>query len=72
MYYYLAYCILCVIVGMLGSRTQIGFWGFFFLSAVFTPFIGLMLVMVGQPRGVPKTTIQEKVVHVRYEEDKDG
>ncbi|CAM2008904.1 hypothetical protein [Acanthopleuribacter pedis] len=68
---FLAYAILCVIVGMLGNRTQIGFWGFFFLSFLFTPFVGLVLVMVGRPRGVPKTTIQNKVVHVHLEEEPD-
>lgn len=71
MYYYLAYLILCVIVGMLGSRTQIGFWGFFFLSFLFTPLIGFMIVILGQPRSVPKTTVRQKVVHVHFEEEHD-
>ena len=36
------YLALCVLAGVLGRNRRIGFWGFFFSSIIFTPFVDLM------------------------------
>jgi xanthine/uracil permease len=44
-----AYIILCVLVGYLGRNSRVGFWGVAVLSAVFTPVItGLVMMMLGE------------------------
>ena len=50
-----AYLILCVIAGLLGRNTKIGFWGFFFLSIVLTPLVSLALLIIASPRK-PRTS----------------
>jgi len=34
-----------VFIGVLGRNTRFGFWGNFFASLLFTPIIGLLLVV---------------------------
>ncbi len=41
------------IIGKLGTNRKFGFWGYFFCSIIFTPLIGLLLVLSSDPR--PKT-----------------
>jgi hypothetical protein len=41
-----AYLLLCVVTGLLARHTVIGFWGFFFLSILFTPLVGLAIIIV--------------------------
>ncbi len=38
------YILLSVIVAVLGNHRKFGFWGYFFASLLFTPFIGLIMV----------------------------
>ena len=42
---------LAVLLGTLGRHRTMGFWGYFFASLVFTPIIGLLLVLVSGKRG---------------------
>ena len=44
---YLAFCFLA---GILGRNRRIGFWGFFFSSIVFTPFVSLPFLYFAMPR----------------------
>jgi len=43
------YLILCGVAAFLGRRRRIGFWGFFFLSVLVTPFLTAMFVFVAAP-----------------------
>lgn len=45
------YVILSVIVAVLGRQKTIGFWGFFFFSMVFTPVVGLAILIIAKERG---------------------
>ena len=42
-------CFLSVLVGILGSRRNLGFGWAFLLSVVFTPLIGLICALVSDP-----------------------
>ncbi len=45
---FVAYFILCVLIGYLGRNSRIGFWGVTFLSIFFTPVLtGMVLAMLG-------------------------
>ncbi len=46
----LAYLVLCLVAGVLGRNRRIGFWGFFFSSIIFTPFISLLFLYFSTPR----------------------
>jgi hypothetical protein len=48
----LGYLALCVVAGAVGGRRRIGFWGFFFASVIFTPFISLLFLYFSTPRKV--------------------
>jgi hypothetical protein len=48
----LAYLALCLVAGVLGRNRRIGFWGFFFSSIIFTPFISLLFLYFSTPRKV--------------------
>lgn len=41
---------LCLLAGILGRNRRIGFWGFFFSSIVFTPFVSLPFLYFATPR----------------------
>ncbi len=34
------------IIGFMGAKRRLGFWGYFFASLLLTPLIGLLLVFV--------------------------
>lgn len=46
----LGYLILCTIVAILGRNKTIGFWGFFFFSAILTPIIGIAILIIAKDR----------------------
>lgn len=52
------YIVLCTVVGFLGRRRRIGFWGFVFLSVLLTPLITGLFIFFAAPvkrrRVVPK------------------
>jgi hypothetical protein len=50
MHLWLAYLVLCLIVGYLGRNRAIGFWGFFILSLLVTPLIMAIVLAVAAPR----------------------
>ena len=47
----LGYLVLCVIVGVLGRKKTIGFWGFFFFSIVLSPIVGFAILIIAKDRG---------------------
>lgn len=49
-------CFLSVLVGIYGSKREIGFGWTFLLSLIFTPFVGLICALISDPlpQGTPK------------------
>lgn len=49
-------CLLSVLVGILGSKRELGFGWTFLLSLIFTPFVGLICALISDPlpQGAPK------------------
>lgn len=41
---------LCFLAGIAGRHRRIGFWGFFFSSIMFTPFISFLYLYIAMPR----------------------
>lgn len=41
---------LSLVIGYLGRRKKLGFWGLFFASLILTPLIGLLLLVVSAER----------------------
>src|ERR1700747_2068899 len=50
---FLFYIAFCALIGWFGSRRPFGFWGHFFVSLIFTPFVGLLLVVASDPSRPP-------------------
>lgn len=44
------YLILCIVAAIAGRKRRIGFWGFFFCSILFTPFISMLFMFFATPR----------------------
>jgi uncharacterized membrane protein len=40
----LLYVLVSLFIGYLGKKRKMGFWGYFFGSLLFTPFIGIILL----------------------------
>jgi hypothetical protein len=38
-----------LLLGFLGRNKKLGFWGFFFASLLFTPVLGLLLLIIAGP-----------------------
>lgn len=41
----IAYVVASFIIGLLGIKRKLGFWGYFFGSLFLTPFVGIILVL---------------------------
>jgi len=54
-YLVVANIFLSLLIGLLGINRKLGFWGYFFGSLLFTPLIGLLLLLASDPRPKPKT-----------------
>lgn len=48
------YFIFSLFIGLSGYNRKMGFWGYFFSSLLFTPVIGLLLVLVSEKTGSGK------------------
>ncbi len=48
----IGYLGLCLVAGIVGRNRRIGFWGFFFSSIIFTPFVSLLFLYFAMPRKV--------------------
>jgi hypothetical protein len=45
----LLYLALCFIAASAGRNRRAGFWGYFFCSFIFTPFISLLFLFLASP-----------------------
>jgi hypothetical protein len=50
----LLWLFLSLVVALFGINRKFGFWGYFFASIILTPIIGLLLVLVSDPRKKPR------------------
>jgi hypothetical protein len=46
----LVYLVLCLVAAIVGRKRRIGFWGFFFSSIIFTPFVSLLFLYCAAPQ----------------------
>ncbi len=46
------YLIACYAIAVFGEYRKFGFWGYFFASILFTPIIGLLLVVASDKRKI--------------------
>jgi hypothetical protein len=53
----LLYFALCLLAGIAGRKRLIGFWGFFFASIIFTPFISLLFLFFAAPRKIRERSL---------------
>ena len=53
MMYLTLYIFLSIIIGFLGTNRKFGFWGYFFYSLLFTPFLGIIILLASSP-SVPR------------------
>jgi len=44
------YVLICWILGLLGCKKVMGFWGMFLLSLVLTPVVGLLLLVTAKKK----------------------
>lgn len=45
---------LSIVIGFLGRKRRFGFWGYFFLSMLLTPVVGLLALIAAIPRAEPR------------------
>lgn len=51
----------CALIGWFGSNRRFGFWGYFFLSFIFSPIVGLLLVIGSDKTKPPPPSQMHKV-----------
>jgi cell shape-determining protein MreC len=65
------YFVLSLIIGLLGRGRKMGFWGYFFCSLFFSPFIALLLVLASDKPKKDDEIPEESARHDDlYEENK--
>lgn len=47
------FVVLGIIIGFLGRKYRFGFWGYFFMSLLLTPIVGLLALIAAVPREDP-------------------
>ncbi len=46
----LIFVALSIVIGFLGRKRRFGFWGYFFLSMLLTPVVGLLTLIAAIPK----------------------
>ena len=54
MTYLILYVFLSIIIGLIGANRKFGFWGYFFYSLLFTPFLGVIILFASSKKVPPK------------------
>ena len=54
MSYMILYVFFSIIIGLLGTNRKFGFWGYFFYSLLFTPFLGVIILLASDKKAPPK------------------
>lgn len=50
----LIFVALSVVIGFFGRKRRFGFWGYFFLSLLLTPVVGLIALLSAIPKDEPR------------------
>jgi hypothetical protein len=50
----LIFVALSIIIAFLGRKRRFGFWGYFFLSMLLTPVVGLLTLIAAIPKAEPR------------------
>ncbi len=53
--FFIAYLVLCLAVGFLGRNTRVGLIGTSLIAFLFTPLLGLLVVLFAKNRQAPPT-----------------
>lgn len=48
------FVILATIIGFFGRKYRFGFWGYFFMSILLTPVVGLLALIAAMPKSPPR------------------
>ena len=55
----LIYFACCLLIALFGIRKRMGFWGHLFFSVIFSPIVGLILLLVSGKKRPPKEKRRE-------------
>jgi ABC-type multidrug transport system permease subunit len=55
LYFWGTYIMLCVVFGMIGKNTKLGFWWVFIISLFLTPAIGMVVLLTSKTKSNPVT-----------------
>lgn len=55
---YILYFAVSLAIAMIGANRKFGFWGYFFASLLFSPLIGVLLVIASDKRPVSSNPSQ--------------
>ncbi len=44
------YFALCFLIGVMGAKRKMGFWGYLFCSILLSPIVGLLVLLVSEKR----------------------
>ena len=50
----LAFVFLGIVIGFFGRKYRFGFWGYFFMSVLLTPVVGLLALIAAIPKDDPR------------------
>lgn len=50
----LIFVALSIVIGFFGRKRRFGFWGYFFLSLLLTPVVGLIALLAAIPKDGPR------------------
>jgi hypothetical protein len=48
--------VLSIVIGFLGRKRRFGFWGYFFLSLLLTPVVGMLSLIAALPTDETRAT----------------
>jgi hypothetical protein len=51
---YFIYFAVCYLIALAGRNRKFGFWGYFFATVLFTPLLGVLLILASDKRPVVK------------------
>jgi len=51
----LVFVVLGILIGFFGRKYRFGFWGYFFMSVLLTPVVGLLALLAAIPKDEPRS-----------------
>lgn len=59
MRYLILYLLACLVLGIFGMNRKLGFWGYFFISFLVTPFAGVLMFFASEPKRSSQDTVAD-------------